>query len=82
MFSRQHVWGNFAAFLYIWTQVMIIFPTSNAAIGITFALYVLQPAFPDCTSPENAVRLLAAVAIGQYVAPILFSVLPLNMAVR
>jgi len=59
----QHVWGNFTAFLYIWTQVMIIFPTSNAAIGITFALYVLQPAFPDCTSPENAVRLLAAVAI-------------------
>ena len=61
----QHVWGNFAAFLYIWTQVMIIFPTSNAAIGITFALYVLQPMFPDCKSPENAVRLLAAAAIGK-----------------
>lgn len=59
----QHVWGNFTAFLYIWTQVMIIFPTSNAAIGITFALYVLQPLFPDCTSPEIAVKLLAAVAI-------------------
>jgi len=59
----QHVWGNFTAFLYIWTQVMIIFPTSNAAIGITFALYVLQPVFPDCKSPDDAVRLLAAVAI-------------------
>lgn len=59
----QHVWGNFTAFLYIWTQVMIIFPTSNAAIGITFALYVLQPLFPDCASPQNAIRLLAAAAI-------------------
>jgi len=61
----QHVWGDFTAFLYIWTQVMIIFPTSNAAIGITFALYVLQPIFPTCESPENAIRLLAAGAIGQ-----------------
>jgi len=42
---------------------MIIFPTSNAAIGITFALYVLQPIFPTCESPENAIRLLAAGAI-------------------
>lgn len=59
----QHAWGDLMAFLYIWTQVMIIFPTSNAAIGMTFAQNVLQPAFPTCASPENAVRLLAAVSI-------------------
>lgn len=57
--------GDFPAFLYCWALVMIVLPTGNAVISMTFAYYVIQPVFPDCDSPETAVMLLAAVAIGE-----------------
>ena len=38
-------------------------PTTNAIMGLTFANYVIKPFFPDCENPDDAVRLLAAVAI-------------------
>lgn len=32
-------------------------------MGLTFAEYVLQPFFPNCSIPDSSVRLLAAVTI-------------------
>lgn len=55
--------GDFPAFLYCWAIVMIVLPTGNAVISLTFAYYVIQPAFPSCASPDTAVLLLAAVAV-------------------
>lgn len=38
-------------------------PTTNAIMGLTFAQYVVQPFFPNCTTPDDGVRLIAALSI-------------------
>ncbi len=58
--------GPLPAFLYLWVALLIIIPTGNAITALTFAHYVLQPIFPTCDPPDTAVRLLAAMAIGEY----------------
>ncbi|XP_046385826.1 Y+L amino acid transporter 2 [Ischnura elegans] len=52
--------GSLPAFLYLWVALFIIVPTGNAITALTFAQYILQPAWPTCTPPYAAVRLLAA----------------------
>jgi len=59
----QKNYGPFVGFLYVWTQVFIIFPTSNAIVAMTFAKYFLQPIFNSCCPPENLEQLVAAFAI-------------------
>ncbi|KAK7095535.1 large neutral amino acids transporter small subunit 2-like isoform X2 [Littorina saxatilis] len=55
--------GPFLAFLRLWVECMIVRPCSQAIVALTFAYYVIEPLFPDCTQPDDAVRLLAAVCI-------------------
>ena len=55
--------GELPAFLYLWAALILIMPAGNAVISLTFASNVLQPFFPDCAPPMNAVRLLAASVI-------------------
>ncbi|CAL7940110.1 unnamed protein product [Xylocopa violacea] len=55
--------GDLPAFLYLWAANLIFVPTTNAIMGLTFAQYVLQPFFPNCSIPDNGIRLLAAVTI-------------------
>ncbi|RWS06497.1 large neutral amino acids transporter small subunit 2-like protein [Dinothrombium tinctorium] len=59
----REAFGPLPAFLFLWVAMLIIMPTGNAIAGITFANYILQPFFPNCTPPENAVRLIAALVI-------------------
>nr|CAH7716376.1 unnamed protein product [Callosobruchus chinensis] len=55
--------GPLAGFLVLWVFLLIIRPTTQAIVAITFAEYAAKPFFPECKPPENAIRLLAAVCI-------------------
>ncbi|KAF8367411.1 aat-2 [Pristionchus pacificus] len=55
--------GPLISFLFLWMALMIINPTSNAIIALTFANYTLKPFFPSCEVPQLAARLLAAACI-------------------
>ena len=61
----QRAWGDFAAFMCLWMNYVIINPVCVAASSLVFATYVLRPFFPDCEPPVEAERLLAALIIGE-----------------
>ncbi|XP_033105116.1 putative L-type amino acid transporter 1-like protein MLAS, partial [Anneissia japonica] len=56
--------GQLPAFLLLWVTILIVRPTAQAIVAITFGRYLLEPFFgSDCGSPESAIRLLAALCI-------------------
>ena len=46
--------------------MLVIYPTNQAVIALTFSNYVLQPLFPTCFPPESGLRLLAALCLRKY----------------
>uniref|UniRef100_A0AAR2KGN4 Solute carrier family 7 member 8a n=1 Tax=Pygocentrus nattereri TaxID=42514 RepID=A0AAR2KGN4_PYGNA len=59
----KDIFGGLAGFLRLWIAVLVIYPTNQAVIALTFSNYVLQPLFPTCFPPENGLRLLAGLCL-------------------
>ncbi|XP_070282650.1 large neutral amino acids transporter small subunit 2 isoform X1 [Myotis yumanensis] len=59
----KDIFGGLAGFLRLWIAVLVIYPTNQAVIALTFSNYVLQPFFPTCFPPELGLRLLAAICL-------------------
>merc|ERR1712127_28273 len=55
--------GDLAAFLFVWSFIVIVIPASFALTSLTFADYALKPFFLDRDAPINARIMLAAVAL-------------------
>ncbi|XP_065345382.1 large neutral amino acids transporter small subunit 1 isoform X1 [Cloeon dipterum] len=55
--------GPLPAFLRLWCALLVIRPTTQAIVALTFAQYAAKPFFTTCSPPENAVRLLAAACL-------------------
>ncbi|KAL0114225.1 hypothetical protein PUN28_011495 [Cardiocondyla obscurior] len=59
----METFGPFLAFIRLWVECMIVRPCSQAIVALTFSVYVLKPLFPDCTPPDEPVRILAVCCI-------------------
>ncbi|KAL7648919.1 UNVERIFIED_CONTAM: hypothetical protein RMT77_000854 [Armadillidium vulgare] len=60
----SEAFGPLLGFLYLWVALIIIMPTGNTVIALTFAYYILKPLFPHCENPpDTAVKLVAALVI-------------------
>lgn len=57
--------GELPAFLFAWTSIIIIKPSTASAIAMAFAEYTTQPFFPGCSPPPAIMKLLAAFCIGK-----------------
>lgn len=57
------VFGDLAAFLYLWAAIITMYPAGCAAIALATAHYVLHPAEGDACVPTAALRLLAIVCV-------------------
>lgn len=55
--------GPFLAFIRLWIECMIVRPTSQAIVALTFAIYALKPFYPECEPPMLSVKFLAVVCI-------------------
>ena len=53
--------GPMFGFVRVWLSVLIIEPTVQAAIAITFAKYLIKVFFPTCQPPLVAERLIAGI---------------------
>jgi len=55
--------GDLAAFLFVWSFVVIVIPASFALTALTFADYALQPLYLTCVPPYYARLCIAALAL-------------------
>ncbi|XP_075906472.1 b(0,+)-type amino acid transporter 1 isoform X2 [Nelusetta ayraudi] len=59
----MEAFGPIVAYLYSWTTVMVLKPSSFAIITLSLAEYASTPFYPGCTPPSVVTKCLAAAAI-------------------
>ncbi|XP_022064460.2 b(0,+)-type amino acid transporter 1 isoform X2 [Acanthochromis polyacanthus] len=59
----MEAFGPILAYLYSWTTVMVLKPSSFAIITLSFAEYASTPFYSGCTPPPVVTKCLAAAAI-------------------
>uniref|UniRef100_A0A671VDP2 b(0,+)-type amino acid transporter 1 n=1 Tax=Sparus aurata TaxID=8175 RepID=A0A671VDP2_SPAAU len=59
----MEAFGSVVAYLYSWTTVMVLKPSSFAIITLSFAEYASAPFYPGCTPPLVVTKCLSAAAI-------------------
>lgn len=66
--------GPVPAYLYSWTTVIVLKPSSFAIIALSCAEYAATPFYPGCTPPQVVIKCLAAACICMYKSrPCLYS---------
>ncbi|XP_004539601.2 b(0,+)-type amino acid transporter 1 isoform X1 [Maylandia zebra] len=59
----MEAFGSIVAYLYSWTTIMVLKPSSFAIITLSFAEYASTPFYPGCSPPLIVTKCLAAAAI-------------------
>ena len=62
----HHFVGPLPAFLFNWTNTLLLKPAAVAIITLAFALYAIEPVFELCDQPERATKCLAALCICEW----------------
>lgn len=57
------------AFLFSWTMVIVLKPSSLAILTLSFAEYTSSPFYPGCSPPDIVTKFLAATAIREFEFP-------------
>ena len=62
-FKKRNKWtellGSLMAFLYTWTAVIIVRPSSTSIIALTFARYLSRPFYIGCEIPESVLKCIS-----------------------
>lgn len=61
------------AFLFSWTMIIVLKPSSLAILTLSFAEYTSSPFYPGCSPPDIVTKCLAATAIRELEFPLFLS---------
>lgn len=62
----MEAFGPIVAYLYSWTTIMVLKPSSFAIITLSLAEYASTPFYPGCAPPAVVTKCLAAAAICEF----------------